>query len=74
MATARWRVTNQVQRDDLTRDGFFVTVVEVSYEVLDTGTRGKVVVPLNQYTVERVAEEIQSKADAFMAVGKLGNP
>jgi hypothetical protein len=68
-----WRVLpgGQRQYEDYTSAGTFVPVVEVTFEVIASGTVGTVKVPLRDYTEERVRALIDARAQAMAAVESL---
>lgn len=68
---ARWRVTSDTPREELTSAGTFVSIREISFELLDSGATGKVNIPLRSYTPEFVQAEIDAYAKRIEAVGKL---
>lgn len=70
---AKYRVTGQTTRPTFDGNSRPVDVFDVSFEVIDTGDRGMVSIPVNQYTAERVNQEIQPLADQMHAVRSLGN-
>lgn len=70
---ARWRITNDIPREDLGSDGRFVSSREITFEVLDNGRPGSVMIPLRNYTPEFVSAEIQRYADNIHAIGNLSN-
>jgi hypothetical protein len=69
---ARWRIVNQEQREDLDRTGKFSTIMEITFEVLDTGNIGMVKVPISAYSAERVADEVSGRANEMLRVARLG--
>jgi hypothetical protein len=71
VANARWRVTGQTQREDLGPGGKFRTVIDITFELLDSGDTGTVTVPLANYTQEEVASVIQQRADVMYDVGRM---
>jgi hypothetical protein len=46
--------------------------MDVMFIIDDTGDTGLVSIPLNQYTADRVAAEVQRRADEMLAVRQLG--
>lgn len=70
---ARWRVTNDQPRENLTSAGTFESSREITFELLDSGRIGTVMVALRNYTPEQVTKEIQNYADNIAAIGALGN-
>lgn len=70
---ARWRKLTDTQRSDLAADGSFVPVRDITFELLDTGDKGMVTIPLrNYFDTDFVAAEIQRLADAIEALGRRG--
>jgi hypothetical protein len=67
----RWRVINDTPRDELMPDMGFIPVREVTFELLDTGRKGKVIIPLRNYTADFVASEITRYAETIDAVANL---
>jgi len=65
-----WRVVAQQQREDLTAQGTFVQVIEVTYE-LTSGTRGSVVIPARLYSEPFVRQAIDEKAATMIAIEGL---
>lgn len=65
-----WRVTSQRQTTELTPDGRFQDVMEISFQ-LDSGTVGLVRVPLIAYNPDRVKELIDQQAQTLTAVENL---
>lgn len=68
---ARWRVTNNVFREDLDSSGKFVPSREISFEILDNGHTGQVIIPIRLLTPEYVAGVVQDQADKLLAVSNL---
>ena len=68
---ARWRITHDEPREDLGPDGRFVSSREITFEVLDNGRKGSIMVPLRNYTPEFVSAEISRYADAIHGIGEL---
>jgi len=70
---ARWRITNNVPRDDLGGDGRFTPSREITFEVLDNGHTGTIMVPLRNLTPEFVAAEVQKYADTLLDISNLSS-
>lgn len=68
---ATWRVTGQRQYEELTANGQFVAVVEVTYELIQSGTQGSVKVPARAYTEDNVRNLVDQSAQAMAAVENL---
>ncbi|HEY5985057.1 MAG TPA: hypothetical protein VIV12_01555 [Streptosporangiaceae bacterium] len=67
---ADYTIVAQSQTTDLTPDGRFVDVVEVTFQTKD-GDTGKVRVPLSDHTAENVAQVVGDRAAAMIAVRRL---
>lgn len=68
-----WRVLPpQREFDELTAAGQFVPMMEITFEIVATGTQGTVRVPLRDYTVENVTAAIEQRAKVIAAVDTLG--
>lgn len=65
-----WRVVAQQQREDLTANGTFHKVWDVTFETA-SGTRGLVTIPERLYTEENVRAEIESKVSTISAIENL---
>lgn len=65
-----WRVVNQQQREDLTTNGTFHKVWDVTYET-SGGTRGTVTIPERLYTAEYVSAEIDRRVATVQAIEAL---
>lgn len=69
---AQWRVLPpQRSFDELTAAGTFVAMIEVTFEVLPSGTQSTVKVPEREFTSERVRALIDAKAASITAVDAL---
>lgn len=66
-----WRVVGQRQYEDLTGAGTFVPVVEITYELIQTGTIGTVKVPKRDYTEDRVRALVDEEARKAAAIQSL---
>lgn len=71
---ARWHIPDggQNQRPGFGPGNRLIDFMDVMFIIDDTGDSGMVSIPLNQYTEERVAAEIQRRADTMLAVRNLG--
>lgn len=67
---SNWRVVAQQQREDLTPQGTFQTVWDVTYETV-SGTRGKVTVPERLYTEDFVRSAIEQQVQTVSAIENL---
>jgi len=65
-----WKVVAQRQTSDLTPDGRFQDVMEVTFTT-DSGTTGVVRVPIVAYSPARVKELIDAQAQTITAVDNL---
>jgi len=65
-----WRVVNQQQREDLTSNGTFHKVWDVTFET-GSGTRGTVTIPERLYSADYVREEIDRRVATIAAVERL---
>lgn len=65
-----WRVVNQQQREDLTTNGVFHKVWDVTFETAG-GTRGTVTVPERLYTEENVRAAIDEKVATIAAIENM---
>lgn len=65
-----WRVIAQRPFEELTPQGVFRPVVEVTFQ-LTSGTVGSVKVPANLYNEEYVRQQIEDLASSMIAVEKL---
>lgn len=66
----RWTVIAQRQFEDLTPQGTFKAVVEVTFQIA-SGTTGMVKVPATLYTEEYVREKVEEAASAMIGVESL---
>lgn len=71
MDSVKWRVIGQTPRSELNQRGQFVDMIEVTFELLPTGTTGTVKVPLSQYTEEYVQQQVHELASRMWAVENL---
>jgi hypothetical protein len=69
---ATWRVIPP-QRfiDELTTAGVFVPMIEITFEIIATGSQGTVKVSERDYTEAFVRQEIERVANAMIAVEGL---
>ena len=65
---ATWRVVGQRQFDDLVGGTQFVPTVEVTFELIDTGTVGTVTIPQRIYSEDTVREAVDAVARRMAAV------
>lgn len=65
-----WRVVSQRQTSDITPDGRFVDVMEVSVETT-SGTMITVRIPTDQYSAEVAGAIIESRVADVLAVEEL---
>lgn len=66
----KWRVVTQRQTENLTPQGTFESVVEVTFE-LASGTQGKVTIPVRLYTEDYVRGVVDDRAEAMVAIENL---
>lgn len=67
---ANWRVVAQQQREELTAQGTFQKVWDVSFEV-PSGTRATVTVPERLYSEDYVRDAIEARAQQIIGVESL---
>lgn len=72
MASARWEKGPITQRPTFGPGNSLIDIYDIPVTVLDTGDAFIVSIPVNQFTVERAAEEIQTRADQLVALHTLG--
>ena len=65
-----WKIVAQRQTTDLTPDGRFLDIMEVTFET-DEGVTGKVNVPVSAYNPDNVAQLVSARAAAISAVHNL---
>ncbi|KKN00276.1 hypothetical protein LCGC14_1139370 [marine sediment metagenome] len=65
-----WRVVSQRQTSDITPDGRFVDIMEVSVETV-TGTTITVRIPTDQYSADAARAMIESRVADVLAVEEL---
>lgn len=65
-----WRVVAQQQREDLTPNGTFHKVWDVTFETA-SGTRGIVTIPERLYTEDYVRGAIEAKVATVSAIENL---
>lgn len=68
---ATWRVVGQRQYDDLVGGTQFVPMVEVTFEIIDSGAIGTVTVPQRTYSEDTVRAAIAPVAATMAAVHRL---
>lgn len=67
---ANWRVVAQQQREELTPQGTFHKVWDVTFEV-PSGTRGTVTIPERLYSEDYVRDLIETRAQQIINVESL---
>lgn len=67
---AAFKILAQRQTSELTPDGRFIDVMEVSFEI-ETGDTGVVRVPVAVYTAASVAAAVSERAAQMLAVAAL---
>ena len=67
----KYKITNQRQTTQLAPGGTFRQVMEVSFEVLSTGTMASIDIPLSRYTADAVREAIDAYVENIEAVHNL---
>lgn len=72
MTAAKYKVTSQAPRPTFDDNNRPIDVMDVGFQVIDSGDRSMVSIPMNQYSAERVHEVIQPLADQMLAVRQLG--
>lgn len=72
--SAQWTVPSggQRQRPSWGPGDTPIDVMDVIFVVTETGDQGMITIPLNQYSPERVAELIQTRADDMLTVHRMG--
>lgn len=65
---ATWRVVGQRQYDDLVNGSQFVPMVEITFEIIDSGAVGTVTVPQRTYSEDTVRAAIDPVARTMAAV------
>lgn len=73
MATARWEKGAITQRPTFGPGNNLIDVYDIPVVLTDTGDTFIVSIPVNQFTVDRAAEEIQARADELIALHNLGS-
>ena len=66
-----YRVISQRQTNDLTPDGRFVDVMEVTFETIPNQNTGTITVPVAQYNGDNVARLIEDRVKHIMDVESL---
>lgn len=66
----RWSVIAQRQFEELTPQGSFRSVVEITFQLV-SGTTGTVKIPVPLYSEEYAREQIETAASAMLAVENL---
>lgn len=67
----KYKITGQRQTTVLGGAGTFTEVMEVTFQVTDSSTVGRVNIPLDRYNPERVAATIEDYVDKITAVESL---
>lgn len=67
----KYKITGQRQVTVLKPSGGFDNAMEVTFEVLSTGTSASVDIPLSRYSVEHAKEAIDDYVDKIEAVHNL---
>lgn len=70
---ASWTVIAQRQSEELTPQGTFESVVDVTFQ-LASGTTGSVKIPARLYSADYVSEQVATRASEMMAVERLSGP
>lgn len=65
-----WKVIAQRQTSQITPDGRFINVVEVTFQ-LTSGATATVTIPQANYTAEYVSQQIDALAQQMMMVENL---
>lgn len=65
---ATWRVVGQRQYDELVGGTQFVPMVEITFEMVDSGTVGSVTVPQRAYSEDAVRAAIAPIAASMAAI------
>lgn len=68
---AGWRVTGQRQETAIDGNSQFREVIRVSFETIPEGYAGNVIVPVNLYNAETVAEAIEDRVSRLKSVHEL---
>lgn len=72
MSDAKYKVTSQSPRPTFDDNNRPIDVMDIGFEVIETGDRAMISVPRNQYTAENVHAAIQPLANQMLAVRSLG--
>lgn len=72
MATARWEKGAITERPTFGVGNSLINVYDIPVTIPETGDTFIVSIPVNQFTVERAREEIQTRADMLMELHNLG--
>lgn len=67
---ATYRVIAQTQSTELTRDGRFIDVMEITFEI-PSGATGTVRIPVATYNAQTAAAELEQRAGAMIDVENL---
>jgi hypothetical protein len=68
---ATFRVLSQRQSTQLTHDGRFIDVMEITFETLPEQIAGTISVPLTAYNTDNVTQLLTDRAAAMSAVQNL---
>lgn len=72
MSDAKYKVTSQAPRPTFDDNNRPIDVMDVGFQVVETGDRSMVSIPMGQYTAEQVHAVIQPLANQMAAVRSLG--
>ena len=67
----RWRIVNDVPREELGPGGIFVPSRVITWEHLNTGRTGELIIPVRSYSAEYVATAVSEAVRAVAAVADL---
>lgn len=73
MADARWEKGAVTQRPTFGSGNSLIDVYDIPVTVLDTNDAFVLSIPVAQFTPERAAEQIQERANALVALHRMGN-
>jgi len=69
---AKYKVTSQAPRPTFDDNNRPIDVMDIGFQVIETGDRSMVSVPMNQYTADGVHAVIQPLANQMRDVRALG--
>jgi hypothetical protein len=72
MSDAKYKVTSQAPRPTFDDNNRPIEVMDIGFQVIDTGDRSMISVPMGSYTAENVHAVIQPLANQMAAVRTLG--